>query len=92
MASMIHPSKRAEITNGRTNGCIVDDVFQQLGVLEAKSGEFIYILDEHAFDTTPTNSKIRHLVITSGWRRATIWCACPKEDRRSEVCFNSGGH
>ncbi|XP_048533027.1 disease resistance protein Pik-2-like isoform X2 [Triticum urartu] len=69
MMSMIHPSKRAEITSGRINGCIVDDVFQQLGVSDAKLRDFIYILDEHPLDTNPTNSKIRHLVITVGWRR-----------------------
>uniref|UniRef100_A0ACD5VKG5 Uncharacterized protein n=1 Tax=Avena sativa TaxID=4498 RepID=A0ACD5VKG5_AVESA len=70
MRSMIHPSKQAEITSGRINGCTVDDVFQQLGFSDAKLGDLIYILDEHPWDTNPTNCKIRHLVITSGWIRS----------------------
>uniref|UniRef100_A0ACD5VFL1 Uncharacterized protein n=1 Tax=Avena sativa TaxID=4498 RepID=A0ACD5VFL1_AVESA len=69
MRSMIHPSKRAEITSGRINGCTVDDVFQQLGFSDAKLGDLIYILDEHPWDTNPANCKIRHLFITSGWIR-----------------------
>jgi Leucine-rich repeat (LRR) protein len=66
---MIHPSKRAEITSGRIYGCTIDDVFQQLALSDAKLGDFIHMLDELPLETNPTNSKVRHLVITSGWRR-----------------------
>ncbi|RLM69663.1 Disease resistance protein RPM1 [Panicum miliaceum] len=69
MRSMVHPSKRAEITSRRINGCHVDDVFRQLSLSEAKSRGFIDILDEHMVSNNLAISQIRHLVVTSGWTR-----------------------
>ncbi|CAL5048645.1 unnamed protein product [Urochloa decumbens] len=67
--SMVHPLKRAEITSGRINGCHVNDVFRQLWFSEAKSGSFIYILDEETVNNNLSVSQIRHLVVTGGWTR-----------------------
>ncbi|VAH86707.1 unnamed protein product [Triticum turgidum subsp. durum] len=69
MRGILHPLKRAETTGGRVNVCQVDDLFQQLGGSEVKSGVSIHILDEHTVNRNSTISQPRHLVVKSGWIR-----------------------